>query len=83
MNTLAVVSAIRSYQKIRPDIEGLRRHGAVRSDVHNARTQRPADIPMQHSGSSSRRHVIKVEEIANYQRGLVDNVSGKDIDHEA
>ena len=37
----------------------------------------------EHSGSGSRRHLIKVEEIANYQRGLVDNVSGKDIDHGA
>ena len=49
-------------------------------------TQRPAYISMQneeHSGSGSRRHLIKVEEIANYQRGLVDNVSGKDIDHGA
>ena len=49
-------------------------------------TQRPAYIPMQneeYSESSSRRHLIKVEEIANYQRGLVDNVSGKDIDHGA
>ena len=43
-------------------------------------------IPIQneeHSGSGSRRHLIKVEEIENYPRGLVDSVSGKDIDHGA
>ena len=47
-------------------------------------TQGLAYIPMQneeHSGSGSKRHLIKVEEIVNYQRGLVDNVSGKDTDH--
>ena len=29
--------------------------------------------------SGSRGHLVDVEEITNYQRGLVDNASGKDI----
>ena len=46
-------------------------------------TQRPAYIPMQNEEHSGSGYLIKIEEMANYQRGLVDNVSGKDIDHGA
>ena len=64
------MSAIQRSCWLPKNEEGLRRHRGCLLFMQNE----------EHS-SGSRRHLIKVEEITNYQRGLVDNVSGKDADH--